>query len=129
MTIKKILWERYKVIGPFPDSPYQINDIITPDTEEPDIWVIEGAGLKSPELHNHPNSYPNIFKKLEWWEARKVEDMPEYIVIGTKLGRQVVKVDSYTVNGFHYTEGTQHFLLFGYTQPATEQEYNDFKKI
>jgi hypothetical protein len=66
MRAKELLKPRFEVIGKYPNSNYKLNQII--ETEENNY------------LEGFPSSYfeeyPNLFRKLNWWELRKVEDMP-----------------------------------------------------
>jgi len=77
-----------------------------------------------------------LFKKLEWWEDRKVEDMPRYVkMIGyvkpctdnpekfeLKKG-QVFKPEKWGLNSFE----VRHWVFAAsLTIPATEQEYKTF---
>jgi len=72
MTTEELLKPRYKVIADYPKSLYHVGDILN-------------AGWRSEDLiycdHDGPRwrDYPHLFKKLEWWEDRKIEDMPEYL--------------------------------------------------
>ena len=67
MTTEQLMQPRYKVIADYPNSPYGLNDVLT------NKEVRFGMGRLMPE------HYPAIFRKLEWWEERAVEDMPEWV--------------------------------------------------
>jgi len=66
---------RYLVAADYPDSLFPTGSILEQDFEEPDDWVVQGAGLTSPCLQSHPSNYPEIFKPLEWWEERDVSEI------------------------------------------------------
>ena len=70
MSIEDLLKPRYKVIAEYPDSSYTVGHII----HEADN--LEGATFFTKRVHK----YPHIFQKLEWWQDRKIEDMPEYLI-------------------------------------------------
>lgn len=82
--------KRYKVIDKYPKSEFPIGTIL--------IWDIESAYImlngKYHSTEQWPmaltssyyldqilkvKDYPNIFKKLKWYEDRLDEDMPQYI--------------------------------------------------
>lgn len=62
-----LMTPRYKVIGRYPDSPFEVGEIITKDT----CFQIGDFD----ELVD----YPSNFRPLEWWEDRKPEEMPMYV--------------------------------------------------
>lgn len=68
MSIEELLKPRYKIINPFPgDHGFEINSII-----EYREYTVHDEDFT-------PDMYPNLFRKLEWYEERKIEDMPEYV--------------------------------------------------
>lgn len=74
MTVEELLKPRYKVIADYPSSPFFINDILPNALKE---WQRDNERTKA--TLNECEKYPAIFKKLEWWEEREIEDMPEYL--------------------------------------------------
>ena len=73
MTAVELLQPRFEVIGIYPNSPFEIGDILTFD------GVIYGCN-EPQKFERHPQDYPNLFKKLNWWEHRKLEDMPKRLI-------------------------------------------------
>lgn len=65
MKTVDLLKPRYKVIADYPETPYTIGEIYEGDT------FYNG----SKETRCEHENYPAIFKKLEWWEDRELEDM------------------------------------------------------
>jgi len=66
MTAKELLIPRYQVIADYPNSPYKI-----------------GAIAKGNECLVNPeclDKYPHLFRKLNWWEHRKIEEMPKRLI-------------------------------------------------
>lgn len=137
MNIDNLLTPRFKIIADFPDNSYgEVGTILDRnwskfpndnETEKP-IWSI--------------SDFPNLFKKLEWWEERKESDMPSYL---KKIGyvdsfNNPVK-DIYIKIRTHFTTNesdsryktilsfTSNDLKYGadstYSgwEPATEEEY------
>ena len=70
MTQEKLMQQRYKVIAdwPYMGEGYSIGKIIQ----------IEGTDQFIKE-NNFYDKYPHLFKKLEWWEERGIENMPQYL--------------------------------------------------
>ena len=136
----ELLMPRYKVIADYPNTPYGLNQVLTKRE------IRFGMGSLSPE------NYPAIFRKLNWWEERKVEDMPEYVKVianGCSFNAgTILKANNWGVypdegNNFG-NEGDYYCLLITTEEssthdkgeevkmnmrnvlPATEQEYNDY---
>ncbi len=69
MNAKELMQPRFKVISDYPDPkdhPYfKIGEVINTITDE-DVFYFE--------------KYPNLFKKLNWFEERKKEDMPKKLI-------------------------------------------------
>lgn len=102
MNTNELLYPRYKVIAPWPGmeaEPFRLEQIVTLRPHKDD----EGeCFIHIPDKHM-PGSYmrrgffdkfPHLFKKLEWWEERKIEEMPEYIKF-TNSGR-VFKISKWS---------------------------------
>lgn len=42
------------------------------------------------------DKYPNIFRKLNWWEDRKTEDMPTKLICkSTKDDNEIIKIEEW----------------------------------
>ncbi len=80
MTTEELLIPRYKVIADYPDSSFKIEDILFPfyveDSTESGRWYVQED---RDYTWINPSLYPAIFKKLEWWEERSLEELPEYV--------------------------------------------------
>ena len=72
MKAKELLKPRFEVVGDFPDNHYgKIGTVLdrnwskypNDDETETPIWSI--------------SDFPHLFRKLNWWENRKKEDMPK----------------------------------------------------
>lgn len=114
MTKEELLKPRYKTLCRYPDSPLRIGQIINGET-----FNVTG-GTKF-----HCADYPSIFQKLEWWNDREVNELPEYL----KIEDMVIKVDVYLKDvgfNFYYGESAGYGKRsFEETNPipATESEY------
>ena len=126
MTPEELMRPRFKVIAPYPGSNtyFEVGEIFE-WSEGHDQYVIFRGPENSTGFEKYTvEKYPHLFRKLKWWEERKVEDMPEYVK--NKFGR-VYKINEVSESGnrFKYVGGDQtHFSLhFDGTTPSTESEY------
>lgn len=120
MTTEELLKPRYKVIADYPDmEDWKVGEILLENWN----WHEEGGIKKS------VSDYPHLFHKLEWWEERSDEDMPEYV---KKVGTgKVYKVADKSQNGRIWHEENEienRFIRDSRWIPATEQEYLDYQK-
>src|SRR6185503_13287789 len=115
--VEDLLKPRYKVIADYPDSEYNVGEIIcNMITVQNSEWF---------------DQYPHIFKKLEWWEERKESEMPDYVSFSYEGKTTIDKIVKW---GMEYKFGFTDVINrrgcslncwntgYGY-QPATEQEY------
>lgn len=131
MTIEQLMQPRWKVLADYPQSVYTVGEILF----YKDVTSSIGAFFRE---------YPHLFKKLEWWEERKVEDMPMYLKhewvvdsLNKPVASIVVKVQShfkcynkvqecYSPSNFTTTLGFRERSYFDYL-PSTEQEYLNYQ--
>ena len=118
MKPEELLKPRYKVIADYPHSGLTVGEII--------------SGIHAETLQDHYNEYPHLFKRLEWFEERTLEEMPQYVRFGEfdrahtiyRLEKPLEEDTNFwvmtTVNGEHC------YPLTG-SYPATEAEYLTFK--
>ncbi len=64
--VNELMKPRYKVIADYPKSCFTIDE------------VVHGESIFGIEVKNY-SEFPAIFRKLEWWEERNIEDMPKYV--------------------------------------------------
>lgn len=115
---------RYKVIAPFPqmhfigEGGFSTDAIFYPEHKN-EKYFYNGVNI---------DAYPHLFKKLQWFEERKPEDMPEYV---KNLNETVFKVSHHFTSSFG--EFTQYgcnvnnvFISYRSLSPATETEYHSF---
>lgn len=143
MTQDELLQDRYEVLSPWPpNNLFKAGDIVEP--EQFTGW--------------HPKDYPVLFRRVNWWEYRAVEDMPEYVITnyidefkgkGVLQNGMVFKVEQWATQTFPTIKEPQLLAnLEGYTPdylwrtpeqktgrvncchllPATEQQYIDYQK-
>ena len=116
-TVEELLMPRWKVIADYPNSIFKVGQIM------------ERSGYGEFDIINHCNCsrYPHIFKPIEWWEDRAVEDMPEYVKIIEDIpfynfkNGQIRKLDSIK-NGIAVVSGCP-LIKIGFIYPSSKQEY------
>ncbi len=111
MTVENLMMPRYKVIADYPgmDDSYEIGEVLKPAY----------TGIV--------DAYPHLFRKLNWWEERKVEDMPDYVKWDVGIyptWKKIMKVDKWNSNGSFDHENVTISVINCF--PATEQQYNDY---
>ena len=114
MTVEELLMPRYKVIADYPSSPYYVGEI---------------KDRLGDNVAAHFAKYPHLFRKLNWWEERKVEDMPDYVKWDVGIyptWKKIMKVDKWNSNGSFDHENVTISVINCF--PATEQQYNDYIK-
>lgn len=147
MSIEELLLPRYKVTADYPDSEFQVGEIL--------LQCKDGIRLVSLTRNMYIDwfkidKYPHLFKKLEWWEERdlykeevekEVIEIVPYLKSNGKLhGNEVYKVERFTASMFGYMSGVRDAFVstepdgYGKTtfelrwfEPATEAEYAAFK--
>lgn len=70
MTTQELLYPRIKIIENYPGNPQSVGTIIQ-------LYDKESPIVKE-QLHYY-RTYPHLFEEIEWWQERKVEEMPEYV--------------------------------------------------
>lgn len=117
MTREELLKPRYKVIADYPRSNFNIGD----------IWPDVAAEWTTKEQIDYTleemSKYPSLFKKLEWWEEREPEDMPEYL---KHYDGEVVKVEAWTKDDYSIRPKYWGILAFEDhgLLPATKEEFD-----
>lgn len=82
MSADELLKPRYKVIADYPGNIIPIGSIFWDDIESINIITPTGSkSIQSSYPYRHKDKFPHLFKKLEWWEDRKPEEMPEYVKV------------------------------------------------
>lgn len=135
-TVEELLKPRFQVKAYWPDCPFTVGDILVPDFEEPDQYVVEGRGLKSPILNDSPTRWPHLFKELKWHEHRTLEQLKSirymkvieyegYWLVGDIVPvRDIEFKNNGTLYGFRLNS---HLHQVHKVVPATDAEYEAFK--
>lgn len=121
MTPEELLIPRFKVISDYPESPFSIGDILKYNSVlDKYIYFYEDGDV----ISINPKYYPAIFKKLEWWEERNIEELPEYlqeIIDGKQVVYQVFEYD--LLQEIVLIEDSPEVLYLENLQPSTKDEY------
>ena len=78
MTAAELLIPRFEIIAGYPNSIYAIGDLVEEHVPDKFHYISDGN-------HQYASSqtlekYPHLFRKLNWWEHRKEEDMPKKLI-------------------------------------------------
>jgi hypothetical protein len=141
MTVEELLIPRYKVIADYPNIQFKIGDIVKKyffDISQKGAYTyltnvkspLQGSSLK----REYIETMPHLFKKLEWWEERDENDMPNFIK--NKEDGHIAKIEEQSKNTSSevYIEGFDHrnkrsfygwVSLFN-SNPATEEQYKEY---
>lgn len=131
MTPEELLKPRYKVIAPWPGTHWEVGDIF----EYGDHNCFKTESQPSIPMHvSVLDEHPHLFKKLEWWEDRKLEEMPEYVksimqeyTYGVKVG-VVIMVKEWVrlCDAMYAIQSRKEEYHASCFVPATADEYNAY---
>jgi len=81
MTANELMQPRFEVIAEYPICKFKKGEILLPIPRATNPWYHTDINcpigeIQLPELEN----YPHLFRKLDWWEFRKIEDMPKKLI-------------------------------------------------
>lgn len=133
MTVQELLKPRYKLIADYPNSEFRVGDVL----EFKSIYPYSGYALLfgSDKIISteYLDDFKHLFKKLEWWDERKVEEMPEYVKMTAYIKPitnndenlelekgQIVKPEKWGLNSFEISHWVFSASL---AVPAAEEEY------
>jgi hypothetical protein len=121
-TIEQLLQPRYKVIADYPGNVQPIGHIHSCIGDEQSIryWA------------EQKEKYPQVFKRLEWWEHRTDSELPRYmkyadnpeVVFMFLATKKSNPEKAYLIDGENHESCELLRNLF----PATEQEYTSQPK-
>lgn len=89
MTAQELMKPRFEIIADYPYNPHKIGSFI-----ESPAWfssIHQTTTKHTDEFGDNANQenycmvsdfekYPHLFRKLNWWENRKIEDMPKKLI-------------------------------------------------
>lgn len=136
MTTEQFLNPRVKVIGDYPNSPFNLSEILPMTIYNNGFYCsIYGHYTKDKAFFE---KYPHLFKILDWWEEREFRDMPEYVKDGDKILRvnahfsMVYPVNSANNNEILHDAGSfiadNRTYAYWTVLPATREEYDKYNE-
>lgn len=133
-TVEELMRPRYKVIADYPDSKFKVGEILEQDMpiDYPGWFSTNRRSNNDGRFEEILKKFPHIFQKIEWWEERNKEEMPEYVRVAPnwpyRTG-EVYKVESVERRGAENLlkiETDVNPLDPMYFIPATQSEYQSF---
>lgn len=121
-----LLIPRYEVISDWPGrKDFVVGEVVTLDKPfSPQYQMYEIVDCQGPRkyINSFFDMFPLQFKRLEWYEKRKIDEMPEYVKYwDTSLYVPVDRVCKFSDAPFNDTWTSTNF------QPATKEEYETYK--
>ena len=80
MTAEQLLKPRYEVIADYPFNPYQIGDLVQNIANTSVALYAKINDTDHLSSIEYFDKFPHLFRKLNWWENRKAEDMPKQVI-------------------------------------------------
>ena len=113
--VEQLMRPRYRVIALWPNTEFKIGDITEPE------YNIETA-------IRFYNDFPHLFRKLEWWQERSIDEMPEFVrwEIASPDKGAIEKALKWTMRGqipFVDLISQVNEIRAEYFTPATEAEF------
>lgn len=147
MTPQELLKPRYKVIADYPHNRFKINDILTwiENTEYfgEKIQVNAFGKFINETLGSawvdHPEHFPTIFKQLEWWQERTIEQLQavKFVKVIKYVGYwregDIVPTEGFRIGSLEKSKPYGYVLKYNHWHPifnvipATEEEYKQFR--
>ncbi len=132
---EELLKPRYKVIADYPGSNFKLSEVLLLFPGSID-WL---RSNRPPMYQTIPiseaKSYPHIFKKLEWYEERRIDELPKYVKVTNTLFRcnndnlgKVLKINEWKPTGADFKFFMADNYHVNHLSPATEEEFNSQQK-
>lgn len=94
MTSKELLNPRFEVIADYPGNDEIIGHVLECPNFDNDFTVKYWC--------ERNEKYPNLFRKLNWWEKRNEEDMPKRLICKAIPGdTEIIEIESWNMSCFY----------------------------
>ena len=81
MNAKELMTPRFEVVEPYPKSKFAKGNILERIPNATNDWYNADKSLINADiLLEEIEQYPHLFRKLNWWEKRRIEDMPKRLI-------------------------------------------------
>jgi hypothetical protein len=81
MTAKELMQPRFEVIETYPKSKFKKGDILERIPNATNDWYNADKSLINADiLLEEIEQYPHLFRKMNWWEKRTVDQMPKKVM-------------------------------------------------
>lgn len=125
MTKEELMMPRFKVIADYPDSQLTVGA----------VYYADGGIAEGQTVVSNPDNYPHLFKKLQWHEERKPEDMPMFLkrhtgnAVYVKVSKWWISYGQWHYDCWHERSKMKdcHISDVFSAEPITESEYLAFK--
>lgn len=130
LTREQLMAPRYKVIADYPNAYYNLGVIIT-DKGDNNFFIYDGYQRAA-----WFDRYPHLFKPLDWWNDRKLEELPEYVKVNDH-GEKFITPGIYKIIYTHknnideYNRGRLENgepCSLNWVEPATLHDYEQYIK-
>lgn len=116
MSNEDLLKPRYKVIADYPGNNRTEGEIIPSKFENFTQDEVDALLFTCKQ-------FPKVFKMLEWWEERTIEDLPDYAKYQKLIYKATDKFIASVRCEKHPSDGIGLDADWGSCLPATEAEY------
>lgn len=100
MKAEELMKPRYEVIADYPFNPYQIGDKVE-NISNTSVFLyarINDTDHLSSDI-DFFDKYPHLFRKLNWWENRKAEDMPKRLICKAIPGdTEIIEIEEWDID-------------------------------
>ena len=90
LTTKQLMNPRFKVIAEYPPNVFSVGTVL--ECPEFDYEFIKEMWVKSYER------YPNLYRRMNWWEERTVEQMPKRVLSMADDSGDVFDIEEWDMN-------------------------------
>lgn len=117
LTFKDYLLPRYEVMFTYPLCLFSKGDILVPLSGNNELYKNDNFRLKTgfveleeqPEIHHKTIiNHPHIFRKIEWWEHRTREQLPDKVQ--DLIDPHIKDISEYDINQIHELVKSSYFL-------------------
>jgi len=96
MKAEELMMPRFEVVETYPKSKFIKGDILERIPNATNNWYNSDKSLVNADiLLEEIEQYPHLFKKLNWWEKRSIEDMPKKVISKADKNNDVFEIQEW----------------------------------